>query len=529
MKRCIGIFAIILCSCLGNGKILPHNLDLYEGEESGIDVDIEEVSKDMSESDLIQEMKPEEKPAVEVESPKEGIFEGQETAVDIGVEEVEELEPIKPFAPCDKKKKCLDSEQSLCLFLPSKEEGICVKPCKINQPNQCPSWQECEPIGTGKPDEGACFEVIYNGEACSVFEGTMCNALKKEYCLDKTGSTTVGVCTKFCIPNQSSCPWWQECIKISNQSYACFDREPPPSCEQGCPDGKVCVGEGCLKECKVQGECDTGTFCMEIGNKKACIPSKVGVGGVCAPRYGLMCRDGLSCVIPTNSLKGYCVSQCSSNKDCPTFTTCINNKCIPYDRIDPLAKPCTDLMPCKDPGRKCIKVSEGLSMCLIPCIAGGPCPSGTECHEGGCVHISKLGEICGPDRGIICEKGLSCDITESEDHHFGVCTKTCPCPEGFECVSGKCARLADNGKECSIVGGIYCNQGFDCLILDGSLRRGICSAPCNMGENCVPPFQGANAQCLYPGNPSHCGLLCSDLGGECPDFMTCLPYNTCGF
>jgi hypothetical protein len=528
---------VLLASCTpGDGKIRPPK-DLIEASDAvdlaaeipdvpADDPGIPDVAPDVPADPGLPEPAPD--AAVDVAEPFADAADpgGPETAQDPGTDPG----PILPFAPCDNQTPCKDAVQGLCLLFPKQDKGVCVQSCETGATNQCPPWQECVVVDA-QNKKGACFSLALYGEPCGSATGILCDASRAEYCLDPSGATNQGRCTRFCDPLKPSCPYWQECKKIGD-SGACFDRAPPDPCVEGkCAAGKVCASGVCAQSCTADTQCGLLERCRPSGSEQACQPDPSPIGSPCLAEFGIACRDGLACEPGTGGLPGFCTRLCAKTADCPVFMSCLESRCVRADRVDPGARACSPFYACEDPGRVCTDTGAGLSLCLAPC-KDGACTGGASCVAGGCAFRAGQGEVCGPDRGLLCQDGLTCRVDGAKDPHFGFCTLACTdaCDNGLSCVGGWCGSTSKYGDECSDVGGRFCETGSECLLLDSALRRGICSKTCKSVADCEPPFAGANASCLFPSSTgTKCGLLCGDFGGKCPDYLTCNDMGFCLF
>jgi hypothetical protein len=378
-----------------------------------------------------------------------------------------------------------------------KEQGTCLGLCGEGKP-ACPSWQECVVVD---PSQGlsACFVIAAYDDPCSPADGVLCDASRLEYCIAPPADGQAR-CTRFCDdgPEGPSCPPWQECLATSASASACF-RKPP------------CEGGGC-------------------------VPVLSPAGAECAPEAGVSCGPGLECVAGAGGWVGHCAAPCATGEDCGAFTVCVDGLCRRADRLIPGAVPCGPAFGC-EPGdgggaAACTPVGPDLSVCLPACDPG-PCPAGTACVGGGCAVVSGLGGPCGPDRGLLCAEGLACRIDESLDHHFGHCTRPCGegCPEGFQCVEGRCGRTAGYGGSCSGVAGTFCDPadpGLVCKVLRPGTRSGFCTASCQIGQSCPDPGGDLAATCMLVASPGWlCALTCGDLGGTCPPHLQCGTFGVC--
>jgi len=547
MRKTLFRFTVltVLCALYGcepaGGQVGPTSDSVSDpGEDPGIDIIVKDPAvpdgdgPDLINGDLIQGDKPATDPGVDDGVPGMDV-ESEDIPSDLGGDPVADTGPQPPFAGCDVDHPCKDPVQVLCLLLPGNSQGVCVQPCEPGDAAGCLPWQECVTVSTS-PDLSACFTIAYYGEPCSLTDGVLCDAERFQYCLDESGSTKEGRCTRFCDPAAPNCAYWEECklLPPPGQGGACFDKAPPLSCPDGkCLDGQVCEKGVCMQSCETDKQCGPAEHCLPAGLEKACLPYEAPVGDTCAPEYGLVCREGLDCLPNTDGLKGYCSRTCSEGQGCPVFMACVDGWCVRHDRLDPGAGPCNEQYPCADQGRTCVAVMPEMGLCLVPCDPG-PCPSATKCVEGGCAYVSGPGEVCGPDRGVLCEEGLTCLSDESVDYHFGFCTRPCGagCPAGLECVGGWCAQRAGYGDECSHVGGILCDgeTELECMVVHHALRRGYCTRNCTkIGQYCDAPFPGASSMCLFIGDPPLCGMTCGSLGGVCPDYLSCDPGGLCLF
>lgn len=442
--------------------------------------------------------------------------------------------PFVPFAGCDAKNPCRDALQDLCLLLPGKQSGVCVQTCGKDGDAACPPSQECVYIDAAN---SACFELARWGEPCTRTGGVLCDASRMEYCLGPEGPSDPGTCTTYCNPELPSCAAWQACTALpGTDAFACLARTPGAACaDGGCAEGQVCRDGRCLPGCDAT-PCDKGLSCVEAGGTKACVPPAASVGNECMPGIGLACAEGLECLPAQGTWMGYCAAACAVQADCPPFTFCRGGRCLRADRLVADAAPCSAILPCADPSRSCVNVSEGVDLCLEPCTSFA-CPAGGACEGGFCVQRAGPGEPCSPELGLPCAAGWTCRVDESLDHHFGFCTHACtgtdctvdgaPVP-GLACAGGECARSVGYGGECSDVAGIRCGpgEGLSCMVLNGGLRSGLCTQECTLGGACPDPFEGADAQCLFSDGAKHyCALMCQL--GDCPDFLSCRSPGVC--
>ena len=137
--------------------------------------------------------------------------------------------------------------------------------------------------------------------------------------------------------------------------------------------------------------------------------------------------------------------------------------------------------------------------CVIPGALGQPCSesrvcaSGLSCVGGGCVGPLAQGDTCGGDSRPPCGSGLFCDADIGQER-------------------GRCRMIdqstANAGRECGIVGGPFCVEGYSCIpeveLFNVVFR---CRARVGMGQRCAP------------GLPEHCqeGLYCAGTDPEAQD------------
>lgn len=349
--------------------------------------------------------------------------------------------------------------------------GHLAQACPPDQacgPTCCPAGQSCiygphngPPTGECCPDQQNCHDVccppenqgcnyLPGDETASCFCGdglvwhrddNVCAACS--WSLDcGIGQTCCnGRCCDNCCHGQC-CSNFEECIDGNCAA-------PPPPCPDGCPDGEICLIDGCCPSARV-----CGSACCD----GACCPPAPGQSGP-----SVCCAPGDTCA-RHDPAHHFCAPNCTGDGQpaCPPGQQCCAGTCCPAQTI------------CCDGHGRCGRQ-------LRDCNEEGECPtSASECQGGRCCSSSDGETVC--------------QITSHPTTAHRVCA---PCGGMNQpaCLDGTCgpglhACLAATGNVCTSCN--CCDNGF-------YLNPGTCACYC--GVECSPPKVQFGCYCLEPCYP----------------------------
>ena len=267
------------------------------------------------------------------------------------------------------------------------------------------------------------------------------------------------------------------CAKLDTGSKICSQ---PCNAAVTCPmgwtcredsDPPLCVPVASSRRCTSDEDCPMAHVCSAEG--PCLVPAQ---RQRCAPCSGSeQCAEGFSCERPQPGAPEACLKICIKDDDC-LAGSCTDGRCRPdagCGRGSDLCKPCVTDVECGSQNDFCVRnLVSGERHCASACEVAADCPGGFLCQafDGG--------RQCVPSDGR-CEARCLGDEA---------------CPDGFQCVDGRCARRG----------------GFE----------GLC-APCTSDVEC------AEGVCLE--NPVRglraCAPLCGP-DGTCPEGGTCLSMDT---
>lgn len=190
-------------------------------------------------------------------------------------------------------------------------------------------------------------------------------------------------------------------------------------------------------------------------------------------------------------------------------------------------------------------MAAGAMRCGRQCsLMGDPCPAGDVCEGGAtaaCGVCLPVALSTGPRGfGAPCDRSDQCVSMSCAD---AFCTRACdtttPCPMGFHCRSGMCARgdLGGLGAACETAADCG-STAPDCVDADGehvcsvacvdsaSCMLGFECSPTDMGEHCVRPGIAFGAPCASAGEcrSGVCGGICTrecSAASPCPTGYDC--------
>ncbi|MBJ6763312.1 adhesin [Myxococcaceae bacterium JPH2] len=305
------------------------------------------------------------------------------------------------------------------------------------------------------PQEGAvgspCTTTCTNGLTCvSTTSTTTGNAIK--VCAKACTNTTPGEC-----PDPYVC---RASTLVSGSSYACLPALPDAVTKVGQPcTGKTagecgsarsrCIEAGtsypsfptswtggyCTEGCTTSKDCPANSQCIETGaaTGKVCAQQ-------CRPGTG-DCRDGYACA-PLGE-GSVCVPACSTNSECAA--TSVSSVCRVCDRVcvaeqatgRQIGDACGQDSECGT-NQICLRLNDTtLGVCASPCsLEACSCPAGTTCHTAG----TRGERFCLRDcEGSTCGSQLQCSPYDTSPACIPTCRTTKDCPNGTQCgLGGRC-------------------------------------------------------------------------------------------
>ena len=460
--------------------------------------------------------------------------------------------PLVEFVGCDAQNPCPHPQAPMCLLPPGSQSGVCVTECSPADSDSCPPWLECVLADPGT-SLSVCSKVAGEGEACSVYDGTICTG--DLYCLN-VAEAGGSICAVLCALGETICADGYVCTATggSEEYGACLPRPDLPECADGasCASESACVPTGagngvCAPTCESIGSMcgDWGTcVILELaggGFANVCLEYQ-GIGSPCDAAKGMLC-DGEGVCADVGAKDGWnrCIQPCGA-VSCPAGTLCQPigpayqvDVCVPYQYALEQPLPCTDAYPCDPGGEVCLKPpGESVGVCVSSCDAG--CPAGTSCHEGGCVVVADLGEACLEQSAVFCSAPAEC-IVDPGEQGAGWCAQACTlggsdCPAKTTCLptgdgDAHCLETTTFGEACSLDDGIGCEAGLSCLNLSSGSDYGFCTPECDGPGSCPTSPPGTYAECiLNQGGTWHCGFMCG-AWGSCPGKLTCAASGFC--
>jgi hypothetical protein len=303
--------------------------------------------------------------------------------------------------PCPGDKVCQNCSCNCPVDKPYEgPNGNCID-CRDKK--DCPPCHECTPTGC-KPiicttgvcdDEKGCVECVSK---------TDCNGPNK-CCVDNK----CVCCPGFVKDQNGNCVPEPDCTKDSD----CRECE---SCDIAtgkckptiCPQGTVCVKDGCLPICDCGNPtCDSNNACVRLNDSTCYCSSCV---GSCAD--GQPCGPGCYCDKKDLKCKpNPCSGSCLNGTDCGPGCGCnkLTGQCEPCGSV-PCGSPCDTLLGCGCPdGTNCSDIPD----CGGDCTNGSNCPPGCGCYKGKCVSCANFDCVeCANVDGCKCV-GTKCE-TDSD-------------------------------------------------------------------------------------------------------------------
>ncbi len=308
--------------------------------------------------------------------------------------------------------------------------------------------------------------------------------------------------------------------------------ECPTACPTDACTFSMLVGsaDDCTADCVVEfGECGFADGCCPGGactfeEDSDCMvgPTLVSIGNACANNSD--CGDAEECFTEgdTGFPGGYCVSDCTTDDDCPSGAGCTDDgKCF---------RACEQVGDCERPGYVC---GANVEMTQAFCVPGGTgeTPLGGECNEtsdcaGGagvtCLESFPNGGYCSRFCGSSadCPNGAACD---SGGYCLETCTSTEDCRTGYRCDADNGAMIClpsatgtgEVGDAC--VGSPDCAGGeFGFCAGGASFPDNYCSVRCGEGQAMCP----VGSFCVAIADGSICFDSC-DTNADCREGYEC--------
>lgn len=324
---------------------------------------------------------------------------------------------------CDDSTPCPSG--SHCGFQGTDGGGRCLKSCTDD--SQCGrsgyaclqadgvGSEECHLLGSGNAEVGsACAST---GE---------CSGGENGYCAPESAGFKGGYCLwRFC-DDQTSCPSGSHCSFDGNgkgvcmldcdsnddcraDGYTCFDADSDGSSEcHPAGTGSKAVGTACSG----LWECDTGeqAFCTRNSHFKNGYCTKTDCGD-----EDVVCPDESHCGFTDSEIETRCLSDCSSDGDCPRDG---------YACFDRDTDGTTECYPAGTGSRAVGEACERTSQCgggaWAYCVTEGEWPKG---------YCSKL---CGSDQGT-CPSGSTCYSTSTVSLCLSECESDADCRTAYTC------------------------------------------------------------------------------------------------
>lgn len=332
--------------------------------------------------------------------------------------------------------------------------------------------------------------IIEKGAVCDAATGTCKPGCRSDASCQKATCKQSG---RLCERTLGRCVNGQCQVGTSAEVGTCDSAtgicKPPTTCQQvcDCPQGSYCY----------QGQCIRSSF-----------------PAYCCDNPG--CPAGATCYANGTQAPGTCPTLCKSPCDCPEGQDCVSGKCA--------AGPspvycCTDAQKCPV-GETCGDANGNKSTCPNKprtCQIACDCVQGEDCINGQCQKGTKAvycceKEGCPVNAGCVSKSQLSGTCPQS-------CTSHCDCPQGSNCVNGKCNNNPAISGQVFCCDNPGCPTGQICYARNGQPSRCAqkqcqSACDCSQGEDC------RNGRCFPTQPPVYC---CSK--NNCPSGQACRNAN----
>jgi hypothetical protein len=239
-----------------------------------------------------------------------------------------------------------------------------------------------------------------------------------QFCIIKADQSAK-FCTSRCSA-QSDCPEQMTCQNKGGFLLCDYDfsnqlGQMGDSCQNGCADGLLCVGNGdvndvennfCSRTCVGAGSCPSGYYCTlraSEGNPHFCAKLN-GLPANGEPCVNMQCAEGFQCISSPERTLPYCTSACI-NGACPVneMICGADQLCRHQAVVQPkLGTSCintdsaqeSSLVGCEN-GLECY-LNGQQSYCTQPCNSYEPCPDGMGCIYRDGIVVPGDDGLCSP-------------------------------------------------------------------------------------------------------------------------------------
>lgn len=375
---------------------------------------------------------------------------------------------------CDPCAEGLSCQLNLCVAGPA---GNCAGATCDGKP--CTSDAACDTL---RCKGGACHPVDWCAQDADC-DSKKCD-LATSICTTGGGGdpdATTGPCTA------DSCPEGETCNTDSGECEETIVGEGLQLC-RSCPDGDgqcggdavaTCVAFGgaayCLTECTTNNDCPTGFQCFNVPSVGSrCIPGSGSCDKKCIQEG---CEDGKVCEFDT----GNCVPKLNACDSCDKDDYC-------------------------GAGNRCVKFGPNNKKCVPQCATEDQCPQGSTCTTEEGV------KVCKPS-GATCCFGESCGGDTCGD----ACAEPTPA-----CWQGTCVECLNDGQ---------CGAGQKCDTATHKCKEEVGPQNCDACTGSTPVCHPQLQKCVECLNSTHCasgqicdpntngctGDICAACGGDYPE------------
>jgi hypothetical protein len=285
-----------------------------------------------------------------------------------------------------------------------------------------------------------------------------------------------------------------------------------------CDAPLVCAFTRCHTQCTTTRDCPTDSMCVE--SDRPFDVCQLPVEKDCT--FNSDCPEGQVCGVDS-----ICRDQCKTDSDCIAGQTCTQGTCADPSQLDDAGK--LPVIASEDAGDAAVSTQT--------CVYNSDCPSGMICNEQTCVVECKADIDCiawGP--GYACVANTCVPATASADasgdatladaagadatvtHTGGACAYNSDCTPQI-CASGTCIDQCHQDVDCP--SGETCNASDVCVLPEASIPP---DAPTGYASACI-----YNSDCTYPllcKTGGVCGYQCQT-NLDCPSGDYCNGANQC--
>ncbi|HJL14314.1 MAG TPA: hypothetical protein RMH99_01590 [Sandaracinaceae bacterium LLY-WYZ-13_1] len=286
----------------------------------------------------------------------------------------------------------------------------------------------------------------------------------------------------------------------------------------GCGETRRTIGE----QCELDSECTAPLSCS-LGNCRntcaqsrdcdlglTCVTDATGLGVCLLPPETTCARDD-DCPGSLACRMGRCANPCEADRDCPSGARCEDVDGQPTC-LDEGEDRCVDDIDCQEP-----RICGPFERCVVECLEDRDCPTGTACLGNRCVgdEPCRLDEDC--DDGDFCNGAERCDATLPEADGRGCAPPRAPACEADELCDPEARAcgprcevdddLDDDGVVAAVCG------GEDCDDEDPEVRPGADERCNERDDDCDEATDEGFDPSTDPAHCGACGNACSSAGG----------------